>query len=268
MEFLEGDRPIALAHRGGAYGGLENSMEAFSRCVDDLGYEYIETDVHLSRDGQVVAFHDRILDRATDQVGRIRDLTWSQISRAKIGGAATIPLLIDILRSWPTVKVNIDAKSSEVVLPLAQLLREEKALDRVCLAAFSDSRLARLRRMLGPRVCTSMGPREIGLLRMASYSRHRAGMLPLRGDCAQVPLRLGRRNLVDTRFVEACHALGKKVHVWTVDEPLEMKRLLSLGVDGIITDRPDVLRELLISRGQWTHRNPRDQRESSEDLLD
>lgn len=243
-------------------------MEAFAHCVDDLGYEYLETDVHLSRDGQVVAFHDRILDRATDRVGRIRDLTWAQISRAKIGGAASIPLLIDILRSWPTVKLNIDAKSPEVVLPLAHLLRQEQALDRVCLAAFSDSRLARLRRMLGPRVCTSMGPREIGLLRMASYSRRRASLLRLRGDCAQVPLRVGRRNLVDARFVEVCHGLGKKVHVWTVDEPLEMKRLLSLGVDGIITDRPDVLRELLISRGQWTHLHPRDEHESPEDNLD
>lgn len=249
MSFLDGPRPTAIAHRGGAADGLENSMEAFARCVR-LGYSYLETDVHLSADGVVVACHDRDLARTTDRGGRVRDLTWAEISAARIGSEGTVPRLEDLLSAWPHVNLNIDAKVPEVVDPLVRLLRQHGAVDRVCLASFSDRRLARIRRLL-PRAATALGPREIARLRVTSYT----GGVPSRqlgGDCVQVPPRLGHRSVVDERFVAAAHRLGKLVHVWTIDEPDEMRRLLSLGVDGIMTDRPEVLRDVLVADGRWT----------------
>ncbi|WP_194291357.1 glycerophosphodiester phosphodiesterase [Cumulibacter manganitolerans] len=244
--------PVAIAHRGGAWEGIENSLEAVRRCVD-LGYRYIETDVHLSADGQVVAVHDPSLDRTTDRRGRVRDLTWAEISRARIGGTATIPLLHELLDEFPQLRFNIDAKVAEVVVPLVQVIesRGAEARDRVCLASFSDVRLRRIRILTGGKVATSMGPREVARLRMASFVRTSLRGLRLPGQAAQVPATTGGRRLVDRRFVESAHSLGKKVHVWTIDDPVQMVELLDLGVDGIMTDRPDVLKDVLLARGQW-----------------
>ena len=116
--FLEHDGPIAFAHRGGAGDWPENSLEAFSRAVE-LGFRYVETDAHVTSDGVIIAFHDDNLDRVTDRVGLISDLTWAEVSGARIDGIAPIPLLEDLLSTWPNLRVNIDAKHDEVVEPLA-----------------------------------------------------------------------------------------------------------------------------------------------------
>jgi glycerophosphoryl diester phosphodiesterase len=129
-----------------------------------------------------------------------------------------------------------------------------KVGDRVCLASFSDARIHAARRLLGPTVCTALGPRGVAALRLASYRPRAAGLLRLPAGCAQVPLQLGGRALVDERFVTAAHARGLQVHVWTVDSPEETETLLDLGVDGIMTDRPTMLREVLEKRGQWEPR--------------
>ncbi len=245
-------RPIAFAHRGGVFDGIENSMEAFERCVA-MGYRYLETDVHLTKDGVVVAVHDPTLERTTDRAGRVRDLTWAEVSKAKIGGTATIPRLDDLLDAFPDVRLNIDAKVADVVTPLAELLvsRGRADLERVCLASFSDARIRKLRGLTGGAAAYSMGPAEIGRLRVASFSRRAQRYLPLPGDVAQVPVTVRGRRIVDRRFVQTAHDLGKQVHVWTIDDPDEMRRLLDLDVDAIMTDEPQVLKDVLIDRGQW-----------------
>ena len=250
--FLDHPGPIAFAHRGGAGEHPENTMAAFAAAVA-LGYRYLETDVHATADGVVVAFHDDVLDRVTDRRGRIADLPWAEVSRARVApgdGSSEqgIPRLEDVLEAWPDVRVNIDAKHDRSVPPLVEVLRRMQSFDRVCVAAFSDRRLARFRRLTGGQVCTSMGPAEIARLRVASLSG-RAG--PVAAPCAQVPVRYSGIRIVDPRFVTAAHRRGVHVHVWTVDDPVEMERLLDLGVDGIMTDRPALLKKVLERRGQW-----------------
>ncbi len=246
--FLDWPGPLPFAHRGGASEAPENTQPAFAHAVG-LGYRYLETDVHVTSDGVLVAFHDDRLDRVTDGTGRIDDLPWSRVRQAKVDGREPIPLLEDLLGAWPDVRVNIDPKHDAAVEPLAQVLLRTGAVDRVCVGAFSDKRIGRVRSLVGPGLCVSMGPRQVAAL--AAVAQGLPGGSRLTAPCAQVPSRQGRVPLVTRRFVAAAHARGIQVHVWTIDDPAEMTRLLDLGVDGLMTDRPLVLKELLQQRGEW-----------------
>jgi glycerophosphoryl diester phosphodiesterase len=248
--FLDGPSPLAFAHRGGAIEHLENSMPAFEACVA-LGYRYLETDVRATADGVLVAFHDSDLERTTGRAGRLEQLPWSEVATARIGGREPLVRLEDLLGAWPDVRFNLDIKAAGVLAPLVRLVRRMKVADRLCLASFSDARLAAARRLFGPAMCTSLGPRGVAALRLSSYSPRAAGLVRINAGCAQVPLHLGGRALVDERFVTAAHARGLQVHVWTVDTEEEVTTMLDLGVDGIMTDRPAMLREVLEKRGQW-----------------
>lgn len=226
-------------------------MPAFARAVD-LGYRYVETDVHVTADGVLLAFHDSVLDRVTDRTGVVSDLPWSEVRQAKVDGTEPIPLLEDLLGTWPDLRVNIDPKHDGAVDALAQAIEHTGAIDRVCVGAFSDRRLQRLRRRLGDRLCWSHGPIGTARARLGSRIGNRAapsgdGAAP----CFQVPVRHGRVTIVDERFMQFAHRRNQQVHVWTIDDAAEMTRLLDLGVDGIMTDRPGVLRDVLVARGDW-----------------
>ena len=245
--FLDHPGPIPFAHRGGAGDWPENTMPAFEGAVA-LGYRYVETDVHVTADGVLCAFHDERLDRVTDAQGLIRELPWATVSAARVDGLEPIPRLEDLLGAWPELRVNIDPKHDSAVDALAETLGRTGAVDRVCIGAFSDRRIARLRQLLGPRLCTSLGPR--GVARLESAGLHvPVGTIP--GACVQVPPSQGPIPLVTERFLRAAHHRGMPVHVWTIDDAAEMHRLLDLGVDGIMTDRPALLKEVLAARGQW-----------------
>jgi glycerophosphoryl diester phosphodiesterase len=248
--FLDGPTPLAMAHRGGAIEHLENTMPAFQACVD-LGYRYLETDVRVTADGVLVVFHDPTLERVTDRPGRVEHLSWAEVSKARIGGREPILRLEALLGAWPDVRFNLDIKAAGVLAPLVRTVRRMAIADRICLGSFSDARLAAARRLFGPSVCTSLGPRGVAALRLSSYSPKAAGLVRMQAGCAQVPLQLGGRALVDERFVAVAHARGLQVHVWTVDDEVEAARMLDLGVDGVMTDRPAMLRELLEKRSQW-----------------
>ena len=245
--FLDHPGPIAVAHRGGAGVHPENTMDAFAHAVS-LGYRYLETDAHLTIDGQVIAFHDERLDRVTDRQGRVEALTLREVREARIGGRGEIVVLEELLTSFPHHRINIDPKSDAVVAPLAQLLARTGAIERVCIGSFSDARIACMVELLGPELCTSGGPRAVARLRIASIGGRTK--VPSMG-CVQVPTRARGITIVDARFVRAAHRRGLPVHVWTIDDPAEMNRLLDLGVDGIMTDQPEVLRTVLQSRGSW-----------------
>lgn len=252
--YLAGSGPRAFAHRGwhiGDLAGCENTMAAFARAVDE-GYRYLETDVHATLDGVLVAFHDDRLDRVTDGRGRISDLTWEQVRASLIGGREPIPLMAEVLAAFPDTHFNIDPKTDRAVGPLIDLLQSSGAIDRVGLGSFSDSRLATLRKAFGPGIATSLGPSGVALLVVAA----KVGLSPRTGAAvsAQVPVRFGRVKVISTAFIKAAHVAGLEVHVWTVDQPEEMRRLLDLGVDGIMTDRPDLLRAVLVERGEWEQR--------------
>jgi glycerophosphoryl diester phosphodiesterase len=248
--FLDGPGPVAMAHRGGAIEHLENTLPAFQACVD-MGYRYLETDVRVTADGVLAVFHDATLERVTDRTGRIETMSWAEVSAARIGGREPILRLEDLLGAWPDVRFNLDIKAAGVLAPLVRLVRRLEIADRICLGSFSDARIAAARRLFGPSVCTALGPRGVAALRLSSYSPRAAGLVRMQAGVAQVPLQLGGRALVDERFLAAAHARDLQVHVWTVDTEDETTALLDLGVDGVMTDRPAMLKELLEKRGQW-----------------
>jgi glycerophosphoryl diester phosphodiesterase len=258
--FLDHPGPIAFAHRGGAGEAPENTLAAFEAAVA-LGYEYLETDAHLTRDGVLVAFHDEHLDRVTDRTGAIAQLGIAEVEAADAGYVFSrdrgrtfpwrgrglrIPRLVDILARWPTIRVNIDPKSDACVGPLAALLDSLDAWERVCIGSFSDRRLKRVRALGRGRACTSMGPRAVALARVLGTS----GVMPRLGaDCLQVPIRRGLVRILTKRFVDAVHRAGMPVHVWTINDETTMNDVLDLGVDGIMSDRLGVLRNVFAQRG-------------------
>jgi glycerophosphoryl diester phosphodiesterase len=252
--YFDAPTPIGLAHRGGAKLAanldLENSLTAFREAVA-LGYRYLETDVHATADGVLLAFHDGRLDRVTTGSGRIADLPYAAVRDARINGTEPIPLLVELLEEFPQVRFNIDVKAVGAVDPLAEVIRRYGALRRVCVGSFSDRRLRAVRRLLGPALATAAGPAEVASLRLApsrvtAWLRSPAAVL-------QVPtghLVGGRRlDLVTPALVRRVHDLGKHVHVWTIDDAQEMHRLFDLGVDGIVSDRIDTLAAVLAERG-------------------
>jgi glycerophosphoryl diester phosphodiesterase len=245
---------VAMAHRGGAghpdLHGAENTLHAFEHAVA-LGYDYLETDVHATRDGVLVAFHDDALDRVTDTIGLLAELSAEQVSLARIRAEHPVPTMEELLEAFPGARFNIDLKSHAAADLLARLLERTRTEDRVCIGSFSQRRLDAFRSASRGRVATSASPAEVALF-LASPSG-RAARLLTRGRVAalQVPHRRGRLPVVTAALVRRAHAAGAHVHVWTVDEPAEMEELLDLGVDGLITDRTDVLKDVLTRRGQW-----------------
>jgi glycerophosphoryl diester phosphodiesterase len=240
--FLLGPWPRAFVHRGWHLGELrdmENSLSAFRRAVEE-GYQYIETDVHATADGVVVVHHDATLNRTTDGRGMIRRLPWSVVSNALIGRREPVSRLDDVLEELPTTFFNIDVKEDNAIGPVLRVLGAHKAWDRVCLASFAEHRVRALARIGGSRVLTSLGRQSAALLWLGS----RWGGWPLRslvaGCAAQVPPGVGALRMIDRRFVRQAHRWGMEVHAWTVDDAVEMRRLLDMGVDGLVTDRPDV----------------------------
>ncbi len=248
MAFLDRTGVVAFAHRGYDPGGAENTMRAFAQAVD-LGYRYIETDIRVCADGVAIAFHDARLDRVTDRRGAVAALPWDTVQHARVRGTEPIPLLEDVLGAWPDLCVNLDVKSDDAIAATVAAIERTGSQDRVCVGAFSDRRVAAVQAAFDGAVCTSLGPRAAVSLRLASRVGRRVGRL--RANCAQVPARLGAVQFTDARLVQTAHEAGLPVHAWTVNDPAEMRRLLDLGVDGVMTDRADVLRSILRDRGQW-----------------
>lgn len=247
--------PIVLAHRGGNEVAPENSLAAFED-ARSLGIRHIETDVHLTADGVVVVSHDPSVDRCFDGVGAIADLTWREISTLKDAEGDRMPLLAEALLSFPDMYFNIDAKADGVEGPLLEVLADAGALDRVVLASFSESRLRWIREQTATRVATSIGTRAVvGLVGAAkTATAPRSWRVPGAHQgvvAAQVPVNYGPLTVVDRRFVAAAHTAGLAVHVWTVDEPEEILKLIELGVDGLVTNRPRFVRDFLAERGLW-----------------
>jgi len=245
---------LALAHRGGAYHpeieGLENTLAAFKHAVS-LGYRYLETDVHVTSDGVLLAFHDRVLDRVTDQRGEIASLTYAEVRQALVGGREAVPTLERLFEEFDHALFNIDLKADGAVAALAEFIDTHDAWDRVLVGSFSPRRLRRFRELTQHRVPTSAHPLEVIAFRFLPSGR--LADLITRGRVAalQVPHRRGPWPLTNRGLVRRAHAARKHVHVWTIDAAAQMHELLDLGVDGLFTDRTDTLKDVLAERGQW-----------------
>ena len=248
-DFLDHPRPIAFAHRGGSSHFPENSWRAFEHAVK-LGYAYLETDAHATADGTVFAFHDKTLDRVTDATGRIAELSATQVAAARIRGTEPIPQLADLIMAWPDICFNIDVKDAPAIGPLVEVLRATNCWDRVCLTSFSGRRLDATRRLLPRPVCSATTPAGIGAIKAGLPARTLAARFAARSvRCAQIPF-----GMATSRFIEHAHAAGLQVHAWTVNDPAVMGELLDRGADGIMTDQTELLRDVLVARGQWRPR--------------
>ena len=240
-------RPTALAHRGGNETAPENTMAAFESAVSQ-GFRFIETDVQVTRDGIAVIFHDDDLVRLADRRGTVADHGSADLNGLRILGREPIPRLEELLGAWDDVRFVIEPKTDQAVEPLTEVIRRTGTIDRVCIGSFSGARVKRCRELLGPRLCTSLGPAGVTRMRLSSLGMPAGGFVE---GAAQVAVRHYGLPVVDRLFVDAAHRHGLEVQVWTVNEEREMERLLDLGVDGLITDRPALLKTVLRRRGLW-----------------
>jgi len=243
--FFEGYNFYAFVHRGGDEEKTENTLEAF-QYSSDLGFIFMETDVQSTSDGKVVIFHDSDLKRVAGINKKVSELTFKEIKEINLINGGKIPSLEEALSSFPSLRFNIDIKVDSAVDETIKIVKKHDALDRVCLAAFSSNRLNRMRKVTGPGLCSSMGQAEIVKLLLSSFGLNQK-ISP--GLCAQVPVSQFGIPIVTERFIKKIHDLNKLIHVWTIDETKEMFRLIDLGVDGLMTDKPTVLKEALLERG-------------------
>ena len=212
----------------------------------------METDVHTTKDGQLVAFHDDKLDRVTNSRGKVSEFNLSDLSHALIDGTEPIPLLIELLEEFPDAKFNIDPKHDAAVKPLAEIILRTNSTNRVCVGSFSDERIKQVAKLIGPELCTGMGPKSISKLQISRFTK--SLLRPPFGDCAQVPSKVKGVPFITSEFVKRAHDFGKAVHAWTINDPQEIEYLLDIGVDGIMTDNLSVLKTVYLDRGIWIDR--------------
>ena len=253
--YFDSARPLLFAHRGGAGLWPENTLVAFEGALA-LGYRHIETDIHETRDGELVVFHDERVDRTTDGVGRVDAHTLAELKRLDAGyrfsldgkrfpqrgRGSSIPTLQEALDLDPGLRLNLEIKphSDAVAEHLFRFLEDRALSPRVLVASADQATGDAFRRLARGRYATSPGAGGIVRFWLAARSRtHR--LMRFDFDALQVPVRQNGLEVVTPGFVEAAHAHGIQVHVWTIDDAYEMRRLLALGVDGLMTDRPDVL---------------------------
>lgn len=258
--FERGADVLVMAHQGGDGLWPSNTLYAFERAVE-LGVDVLELDVHSSSDGVLVVIHDDTVDRTTDGSGRVNELTLAELRALDAGydwsperagesfpfrdQGLTIPTLAEVFEAFPDHRINIEIKqlSPGIVAPLCELIRAYGREESVLVGSFHDTALSAFRSAC-PEVATSAGPGEVRRFFVLSTAFLGALFRPV-ADAFQVPEYQGELHVVTSRFVQAAQGKNVDVHVWTVDEPADMERLIALGVDGIITDRPDRLLALL-----------------------
>ena len=248
VEYLDHPRPLAFAHRGGAAHQPENSWRAFEYAAQ-LGYAYLETDARSTADGKLIAFHDADLDRVTDRTGQVSKLTWKEVSAARVDGTEEIPLLEDLIGTFPELRFNIDLKDEGTIAPLAGVLKRTgrlgPGLHHVVLRR-PTARRAALARPAGLPGGHPGGHRGHAVPRAA-----RQGDGPRAWPGPARSARRCRRQIATRGFIRRAHELGLDVHVWTLNTRAEIERALDLGADGVMTDEVVLLRDILTERGQW-----------------
>ena len=258
------DRPLIMAHRGDSANFPENTMVSMESAIR-IGVDVLETDVHLTKDGELVLFHDEDIQRTTGEQGTIRDRTLEDLRRIDLGEKFTIDgttypfrgkglrvlTLQEVLRAFPKMRFNIDMKDSVPDVPqiLERLLRDEGMDESVVVASFHPVQTERFHG-IAPDIAVAANPSQVKRFVIGLKLR----VLPLLARktpfvAFQVPVKSGSTKVVDRRFIEAAHNRGIAVHVWTINEKEEMESLLDQGADGIFTDRPRLLREVMTDRG-------------------
>lgn len=237
LDYRPGGPAIVLAHRGGS-AELENSPSAFVRAAA-LGVRHIETDARASADGVALLIHDATLERTTNGTGPVSSHRWAELAELSMRNGDPLPRLSQMLAQHPQLLWNIDVKCDDAVLPVLDAIGAERAWDRVAVASFSSARLRRMRALAGARLTTATTPVEVARLRLGLPSG------PGRPAAAQIPVRFSGLTVLTERLLRRAHEAGIAVHVWTVNDPAQMVELLTMGVDGLVTDHPDVALDLI-----------------------
>ena len=248
--FLDLPTPHAFAHRGGATPGVENAVSQFAD-VERLGYSYVETDVRTTADGVAVLFHDEDAGRVTGRAGLLSGLRWADVHALAYGNGEPVARLDDVLDAFPRLRFNVDLKDEGGVRSVPDVVARTGSGRRVCVTSFSQRRVERARVLLGAEVCTGLGVGGVARLVASAASGLRRGRLGGGGGVLQVPWVLPGDRRLPAALVRLARREGLAVHVWTVDDPAEMAAALDLGVDGIMTDEPVLLKQVLQGRGQW-----------------
>lgn len=249
VEFFHPAPPRVLAHRGLATEAPENTLLAFAKALA-IGVTHIETDVHASADGVAVIAHDDTLERVAGRKVRVDQLTMAELRRVDLGEGQGFCSLAEALDAFPEARFNIDVKSAASVQPTVDAILEHRAVSRVLIASFSDRRRRAAVTQL-PGVATSLSAKSTLRLVVANRTLFAAAERRILSPvhAVQVPERQKGVRILTPRLIKAAHAAGVEVHVWTVNEPADMRRLLSLGVDGLVTDRADLAVEVLKKHG-------------------
>jgi len=244
-----------FAHRGGfisdADRGKENTLHAFRQAAK-LGYRYLETDLHATRDGVLVAFHDRFLDRVSNGHGLIRHKKYAEIQQILVADHEPIPTLADLLDEFPDHFFNVDLKEENAIDPLVALIKATGCYERLCVGSFSLRRLSAFRRKIDRPIATSYSIPEVIAAKLGSYWPR---LLRLPGAALQIPVRtplLGVPVPVLSRhLLQAAHAADVRVQIWTVNDADLMRQLIWDGVDGIMTDHIATLKQVSQQIGCW-----------------
>ncbi len=253
-DFFSVEHPIRFAHRGSRVLWPENTMYAFSKAVEDLHYHYLEIDVRLTSDHIPVVFHDTKLDRTTSGTGKVAEHTLAEIKALDAahhfdpendyplrGTGVGISTLEELYGTWPDVRLNIDLKDPAEEWAVAEVIRAFDAEHRTLIGSFNDRRIARFRRITRGRVAVSAGPTASASMYIASRTGR---TIHRKVQAYQLPFDY-RGTRIDDKLIGAVHRAGAHIHLWTVNDPDDMRRFIDMGVDGIVTDRPDLLNEVM-----------------------
>ena len=248
MSFLSGTRPWNIAHRGLALTVPENTLAAFRHALS-AGATHLETDVRASADGHAILCHDSTITDEQERVVHVNSASLREIHQHNLGSGETVPTLREALVTFPETRFNIDIKEPRCIPDVIAALREHQALDRVLITSFSASRRTHVVDQL---VSVATSPSAAEVFTLVSAARLKTTRFlrsaARRFTAIQIPRRYGAVNLVTRSTVNAFHRVGLDVHVWTIDAPQEMRDLLAFGVDGIVTNRCDVLQNVIAQR--------------------
>tara|TARA_B100001559_G_scaffold190582_1_gene159483 strand:+ start:214 stop:966 length:753 start_codon:yes stop_codon:yes gene_type:complete len=248
FEYLDNYKFTPFSHRGGSIENDENTIEAFDKSIS-LGYRYLETDVQHTKDDRLVIFHDNNLKRICNLDLEISNTNFHELKDIKIFNKHNIPLLTEVLNIWPDINFNIEPKTERSAYLLLDELKKQKNLDQFCVGSFKSETLNIMRKGFNDKICTSMSQDEVisyFLNRLIPFSKNAA-------PCVQIPMYFYGLQIVTKNLVDYVHNTGKKIHVWTINDENKMKTLIDYGVDGIMTDRPKKLKEVLTERKLWPH---------------
>jgi glycerophosphoryl diester phosphodiesterase len=230
---------IGLSHRGNSKRFIENSFEAFNSVIQ-MGYKYIETDLRMTLDGEVIAFHDPDLKRLFNLDLQVKDLTFNQIDNLFKEKNCSLLTLEDTLKKFPKIHFNIDLKVEEVIQDSIKVVTDLNAFDRVCFASFRSSRTEKVLRH-NQNIIVSMGMKDVALFKFFNFHNEKIKIV-------QIPLKWKGIKILTRNLIQKAQKSNLLVHVWTINDRKLINNLIDLGVNGIVTDEPELLMEIMKKR--------------------